>query len=201
MKVSPRVFTTEELKNQPDNTISIQHFLPTEDFFEAAGDAKVITIIRNPYDTFVSSFFYANNFPEILEASPLPTPGKMMLGKDIEHPDVVQFIKEHFGGTLHLGVEWKKSGKSFLLKYEDLHATPFIKVKHVVDYIQPMERKKIERGVFRSTVGEMRKISDRMKRHVRKGVVGDWQNHLNEEHLEAFSQYSDAFKELGYEMA
>src|SRR3954453_1839028 len=47
-----------------DNTVFHQHFLPTPRFFKIAEDVncRLLTAIRNPYDTFVSLYFYVQNF-------------------------------------------------------------------------------------------------------------------------------------------
>lgn len=60
----------------------------------------------------------------------------------------------------------------------------------------------LERKSFKNLSGGRRRGQENAKSHYRKGVPGDWTNHLNDEHVRVFRQhYGDLLMKLGYETA
>ncbi len=58
----------------------------------------------------------------------------------------------------------------------------------------------IEMKSFKGMTGGRKKGQENVKNHFRKGVAGDWRNHLNEEHIAAFREkYNPVLLKLGYE--
>lgn len=192
-----RALTIEELAKIPDNTISIHHFYPTDEFFNAVPDAYVFTIIRDPYDTFVSTYFYANNFQDIV----VP-PGDLMFGKNIQHPDVLTFLADHFGNTLQLAADWVECNKTRIVRYENLHKDCFNFIKTETNSINPSVTDiDIQKSILFSDVDRIRKMGVGMKKHMRKSIVGDWKNHLTRDHLNIMKdKFGDLISRLGYDV-
>src|SRR5215204_40569 len=107
-----------------NRSIFHQHFLPTDDFLSITEsiNCQIISAIRDPYDTFVSLYFYIQRFGE--DYIKARDPNATAIGKPIDHPDVLCLLKHSYRENLLLGVEWIDSGKSLIIRYEDLHNDP-----------------------------------------------------------------------------
>jgi hypothetical protein len=183
------------------NSIFHQHFRPTEDFVDLAKELNciLITTLRNPYDAFVSFYFHIqNNSRQFAE----PHPNAKILGKPIDHPDVIRFAgtrKGGFGAQLVWARRWVACECSHIIRYEDLHSDPLAALRKVTDAIQPMTDAEIQHAIDESSAEKMRGLSRSLRRHVRKATVGDWRNHLNNDHLTAFREnYPGIIRKLGY---
>jgi hypothetical protein len=188
----------------PDDAIFHQHYWPTNRLFKLTKslDIDVVTILRNPYDTFVSLFYYVQNFPDVIVPG---HPLHFMYGKDIGHPVVLDYIgrvENGFGIHIKLAKHWLDDGRSILIRYEDLKADTFDTVKYVTERIWPVEDENIQDAMDATSAQRMREKSNILSRHIRKASVGDWRNHLTEDHLEVFrSNYWEWIEQLGYEVA
>ena len=70
--------------------------------------------------------------------------------------------------------------------------------KHTIT-VQLLE-KIIEMKSFKRMSGGRKQGQENVKNHFRKGVPGDWRNHLNEEHIRFFKkEYNPVLLKLGYE--
>jgi hypothetical protein len=156
----------------------------------------LLTVIRDPYDLFVSFYYHMQNFPEKFQTE--QDPRHVVIGKSFDHPDVVNYLNDDFGRILRKGIAWVHSGKSIVVRYEDLHRDGIGTMIRVTDQIKPVERAAVEQAVDACRASNMRK---KMAKHVRKATVGDWQNHLGPEHLAIFrDKYGDMIRSLGYEV-
>jgi hypothetical protein len=187
-----------------DNSIFHQHYWPTDRLFRLADSSKIdiVTIIRNPYDTFVSLFYYVQNFPEIVDSG---HPLYFIHGKKIDDPEILDFMnrfEEGFGIHLQLAVNWVNDGRSTLIRYEDLKKDTYGTLKIVTDHLLPIDESTIQNAISAASASNMRRKSDVLSRHIRKASVGDWRNHLSEDHLKIFREnYRELIENLGYNVA
>ncbi|MGD8751682.1 MAG: sulfotransferase domain-containing protein [Anaerolineales bacterium] len=187
-----------------DDAIFHQHYWPTNRLFKLTNSLAiyVVTILRNPYDTFVSLFYYVQNFPEIIGPG---HPLHFIHGKSIDHPEVLDFIKRVEGGFgihLVLANKWLKDGRSILIRFEALKSDTYQTVKSITDQIQPVTDAVIHQALEETSAKRMREKSNILSRHIRKASVGDWRNHLTQAHLNVFKTYhGDLIENLGYEVA
>jgi hypothetical protein len=188
-----------------DNTIFHQHFSPTEAFFnliESIG-CQVVTTIRSPYDTFVSLFYFVQNFPKQFNRPEDPL--HVLCGKPIDHPDVLNYISqgdEGFGLHIQVALEWLESHKTIIIRYENLQKEPVQELKRATDQIFPTTSAAIKDAIQACKAEKMRSQRKAWAKHIRKAETGDWQNHLTEAHLEVFrSRHGDLIQKLGYEVA
>lgn len=105
-----------------ENSIFHQHFEPTQIFLDFVKSQKlhIVTILRNPYDEFVSLYFFVQNFPNKFDASHHLY---ILKNKPIEHPDVITFLEDMdlgFRVYLDLANAWLKSNRSKIVYYENL---------------------------------------------------------------------------------
>lgn len=189
-----------------DNSIFHQHFAPRPDFLNLAEStgAKLVTIIRNPYDTFVSLYFFVQNFPQFYRTEKNPL--NVLIGKPIDHPDVLEFIGNPQGFGVHIAsaLRWSDCGKSIIVKYEDLRSNPVLELKKITSQIGEVEDGILRRAIEQCSQDNMRKQFRKRnaKEHMRKGEVGDWQNHLTKAHLDIIRKtYPSFIGRLGYAVA
>ncbi len=184
-----------------DNSIFHQHLNPEEEFFQIMGQigGTVLTTIRNPYDVFVSLYYFVQNFPENFSnpANSL----HILSGKPLHHPDVIDYIKRvPRGFRVHILIakRWLDGGRTLVVRYEDLHRDTVNELHRVTDNILPVSRKRLEKAVAECSAGMLSRQNDAMNKHIRKAMVGDWKNHLNEDHLEAFRVHAKLIESIGY---
>jgi hypothetical protein len=192
-----------------DGTIFHRHYDYSPalvDAIEGAG-AKVVTIVRDPYDAFVSQFFttqeQANN-PNLLARREgyFDRPRQVLLGKPIDHPDVVAFLAAgRFKGHLKKGNDWIHGGRTAVVRYEALKADTAGELRRLAEWFGPVADERIVAAVETCSVENMRRMGKHRAKHVRKGTVGDSTNHLTAEHLAVFRDtYGDLIRRLGYEV-
>jgi hypothetical protein len=171
---------------------------------------KVIQMIRDPRDQLISRVFHIRRdethkwHEQLKEAS---------LEKAIE---LCIEGREGLPGT-RMMVEWTQSWinsefELIAVRYEKLIGDPEIEFHKVLDHLRVdlsdgLVKAIIERNQFeRLSAG--RKFWNKARRrgqadptsHFRKGIVGDWQNYLNEEHKAQFKEVAgDKLIELDYE--
>ena len=159
----------------------------------------IITVVRNPYDVFTSLYFYIQNFPTAFIAA--NNAGSIAIGKSIDHPDVLRFLEENFRKQLMRSVSWMQSGRALVVRYEDMHRDAFGTIGNLVEQIEPAHESWIVRAIELCSAARMRKRDEWMEKHIRSAVIGDWQNHLSNVHLEIFrSSHADLVEILGYDV-
>jgi hypothetical protein len=185
-----------------DGTIFHQHYRCSDEFCHAveAVPAHLVTIIRNPYDAFVSTYF------TIQQRAANGNLGKsrstVLAGKPLDHPDTLAFLESGgYRGNLRRADEWLHSGRATVLRYEELLRDPMGTLTRVSEQIAPVAPERIARAVEECSAENMRQRSRAMARHVRMATVGDSKNHLDEQHLRIFRErYADLIRRLGYEV-
>lgn len=187
----------------PDDSIFHQHFAPTPLFLDLTADLSctLVTIIRNPYDTFVSLYHFVQNFPGMF--AQLDNPLNRIRGKPIDDPDVVEFLRDKTGGfRIHIlsAKKWLDSERSIILRYEDLSDEPVRVMTEVTRRIRSVSEEIIRDAIESCSVPNMRGAFLQNRKHIRKGTVGDWQNHLSGEHLDAVKSHAGLIKALGYQV-
>jgi hypothetical protein len=185
-----------------DGTIFHQHYDYSDELCRLveAIPAHLITIVRDPYDAFVSTYFTmqrhaATNTREGWKKAHLA-------GKPLDHPDVLAFLRR--GGyrkNLYKAADWMHSGRAKVLRYEELQRDPVSELKRVTDQIDPVAPEVIARAVEECSAENMRQRGAGMAKHVRTATVGDSKKYLGEEHLAVFRElYADLIQGMGYEV-
>lgn len=186
----------------PDGTIFHQHYDYSDDLAAAiaAVPAHIVTIVRDPYDAFVSAYY---NLQKHLEDG--LRQGRrtdIMLGKPLSHPDVLAYLRNGgFRGNMTRAKEWMHSGRTIVVRYEGLHADPLAELTRVADAIQPVPRETIQQAIDACSAETMRRQGGARAGHVRTARVGDSKQQLSEEHLAIFrDKHGDLIRSLGYEV-
>jgi hypothetical protein len=184
-----------------DGTIFHQHYRYSDEFCRAveAVPAHLVTIIRDPYDAFVSSYFTIQQ--RAADNNLGRSKSTVLAGKPLHHPDVLTYLENGvYRGNLRRADEWLHSGRAVVLRYEDLTHDPMDALARATDQIAAVAPERIARAIEECSAENMRQRRG-MAKHVRKATVGDSKNHLGEEHFRIFRErYGDLIRRLGYEV-
>lgn len=188
--------------NFPDGTIFHQHYDYTDELADLvdAVPAHIVTIIRDPYDGFVSSYFTIQQHKDTGRRSGRRT--DVIAGKSLSDPEVMEFLRKGgFRNNMRRAKEWLESGRTLVVRYERLHSDPIEELRSVTDKIQPVSDERIAAAVAACSADNMRKLGGGKSKHVRAAKVGDSREKLTAEHLAVFrDQYADMIRALGYEV-
>lgn len=191
-----------EEANFPDGTIFHQHYDYKEELADLveAVPAHIVTIIRDPYDGFVSSYFTIQQHKDNGRRAGRRT--DVMAGKSLSDPDVVEYLRNGgFRNNLRRAKEWLESGRTLVVRYERLHSDPIAELRAVTDKIEPVPDERIAAALETCSAENMRQMGGPKSQHVRAAKVGDSREKLNEEHLAVFREkYADMIRALGYEV-
>jgi hypothetical protein len=190
-----------------DGRIFHQHCRYTPQMADAIASvpAHAVTIVRDPYDQFVSLFYWlqtrAASDQQRNKVRPRERPRDVLIGKTIDDPAALAYLGDKFKVYLERADGWLHSDRSVVFRYEELHRDPVAELKRGTDLIQPVDEEKIVRAVSTCSAENMRQQSAKMAQHVRSASVGDSKQRLSEPHLAIFrDQYADLVRGLGYEV-
>ena len=184
----------------PEDTIFHQHYdySPKIAALLASTDAKLVTIVRDPYDAFVSTYYTLQLHAESQNAK-----GRKLtelMGKSLDDRDVIDFLREGgYRNNLEKARDWARSGDAVVLRYEDLSRDPLGTLRGATMALGPVSEEQLGIAIDYCTADRMRERSKGGRSHVRSATVGDSRKKLNEEHFAAFRDaYGDVIADLGY---
>jgi hypothetical protein len=176
-----------------------QHFWPSEALFSITREhgIAIMTTLRDPYDQFVSWYFYIQNFAEAFVAH--GDPGRRAIGKPIDHADVLDLLADEFGSLLDQGIAWLEAGKSLIVRYEALHGDTAGVLAGASAHLNLPFMTTVERAVEGAQADVMRTEGADLQRHIWSGRSGAWHKHLSATHLELFrDRHASRVTRLGY---
>jgi Sulfotransferase domain len=182
-------------------TILHRHYPHSAELVERARavPCELVTVVRDPYDLFVSYYEHLQSFGVGRERSGAAS--VVMKGKPLDHPDVLGYLDHDFGRLLRRAVAWVESGDSLVVRYEDLHRDQAATLARLTAQIRPVAPAEIEAAVEACRADRMRQMSGNMAKHVRAATVGDSRQRLGPEHLAIFRErHADAVRRLGYDV-
>lgn len=183
----------------PEGAILHEHLYPKPELLDFADEAgvRLVTMLRNPYEVFVSFYFYANRMPHIFKGRP----AEVILGKPIDHPDVLRFLASDYRIHLNISVQWVESGRSSLVRYEALLADTAAELARLVQAWEPVRQEAVAEAVEYCSAEKMKKQGGWKASHIRSASVRTWDSHLTEAHLEIFrDNYRRHITTMGYEV-
>jgi hypothetical protein len=163
--------------------------------------AHQVTIIRDPYDVFVSLYFWEQERASRGLGRDRSRPRHVLYGKPIDDQDVLAYLADGFGRNRARATGWLHSGRAIPIRYEDLYSDPLNALRSLTDCITPVSAERLERAIADCRAEKMRQQDDKMKWHVREARVGDSREKLGRMHLEIFrTHHADSIRALGYEV-
>jgi hypothetical protein len=184
----------------PDNTIFHQHYDYSPEIVALlqAVPATIVTIVRDPYDAFVSTYYTMQ-----LHAESANQKGRRLtelMGKPLDDPEIISFLRHGgYENNLRKGRDWAVSGDAILFRYEDLIADPLKALRSAAPGIGPIDPAQFNVAIDYCTADRMRERTKGGKKHVRSATVGDSRTKLGQAHYDAFrAAYADLIRDLGY---
>lgn len=159
-------------------------------------DLKYVHIIRDGRDVSVSAWFHN------LRVNPTG------LKQRFSHfQNYVESIAQSWASDVQKARSFGRSypKQYFELHYEDLHRDPELVIQRLleflcVDYSQRMVDQCRQSGLFEKLSKGRKRGQENRSSFFRKGIIGDWKNHFNQECIDTFIQYGgDLLREMGYE--
>lgn len=184
----------------PDNTIFHQHYDYSPEIVDLlqAVPSTIVTIVRDPYDAFVSTYYTMQ-----VHAESENQKGRKLtelMGKSLDDPEIISFLRQGgYENNLRKGRDWAVSGEAILFRYEDLIADPIAALCSNAPRLGSIDPDQFAVAVDYCTADRMRERTKGGKKHVRTATVGDSKKQLNQEHFDAFRDaYADLIRDLGY---
>jgi len=197
----PGAFRSWAARGFPDGTIYHQHcrFSPTLcDAIEAV-PAHLVTIVRDPYDVFVSHYYWVQEQAAHHAERDDSRPKERLVGKPLTHPDAFAFLAEEFAGNLLRAEGWLTSGRAIVVRYEGLRDNPVAELTAATDAIAPVPAETIAAAVEACRAENMRQMGRQKAWQVSDAQFGAAREGLNAAHLAIFrEQYADRVRSLGY---
>ncbi len=165
--------------------------------------ARIATVIRDPYDQFVSLYYFvqAQADNENRAAKGKTRAADVMIDRPLDHPDVLDFLADGFRVDLVKGIQWLESGRSVVVRYEELHHDPLAALTRATEQIEPVDPDRITKAIEACQAQNLLRARKGLRRRIRSATVGDWRNHLAEEHLAIFrDRHAGLVRQLGYEV-
>lgn len=182
-----------------DESVLQEHYYPQAPVLKALEgvDCKIVTMLRNPYDAFVSYYHYANAQPEIFR----PYPSGSMIGRPIDHPDVINYLETDYRTQMQISAMWVKSRRSVVVRYEDMLVSPKTTLLALTRTLRPACNLRIEAAIRNNSADQLKKAGGWIAKHIRVGGTGDWKNQLTARHLSVFRKhYGPLIRFLGYDV-
>jgi len=190
----------------PDGTIFHQHRAYNREMVEAflAMPAKLVTIVRDPYDVFYSYHRWVQEPARMREGVAavsdrhLGHPRAALADRPLQDPSVLGYLETEFEKSLERSLRWSEDPDVLVVRYEDLHEDARGTLKRVTDGIQPVSLGRIDDAIASCAIDTMRAA---LPHTVKSGVVGGSRGKLGEEHLRIFRErHGDAIRALGYQV-
>ena len=184
----------------PDGTSFHQHYDYAPEVADAldAVPAHVVTIVRDPYDAFVSTYYTLQRHSA--ENNQKGRKFTELMGKPLNDPAVIDFLRRGgYRNNLEKARNWANSGRAVVLRYENLSQDPLAELGRATEMIAPVSVESIETAIDYCSADRMRQRTKGGSKHVRAATVGDSERQLTADHLEAFREaYAEIIAELGY---
>jgi hypothetical protein len=186
----------------PDGTIFHQHFDYDPEAADAllAAGAHLVTIVRDPYDAFVSTYYTLQQ--HAAEENRKGRKLTELMGLPLDDPAVIAFLRDGgYRNNLQKAIDWAASGRAVVLRYEDLSRDPLAALRRAAAEIRPVPDETLETAIDYCHADRMRERTKGGAKHVRAAKVGDSREKLTAEHLAAFRvAYADLIEALGYKV-
>jgi hypothetical protein len=163
--------------------------------------AHHVTMVRDPYDVFVSMYFWEQERSARGLGRDQPRPRHAMSGKPLDHPDVLAFLADGFGQHIARADGWLHSGRAIPIRYEALHRDPVAALGRLTGQIEAVSDERIAVAIEACRADRVRQQDEKMAWHVRAAKVGDSREKLGPEHLTIFRErHGNLIRSLGYEV-
>lgn len=167
---------------------------------------SVIYIVRNPLDVTVSYANHSGKDIETMVSNICNTNNCLCKRKHMLHNQLRQNL---LGWSDHASSWINSPNKLCLIRYEDMKLNPLETFKRAMNTLELNKTDKeildsLEKSSFKNLQNQekntrFKEAPQRCKSFFRKGIIGDWRNHLTEEQAQRIiTTHSKVMKQLGY---
>lgn len=194
-------FDPAEAEGHGARWIAHQHFYPEPALLSWAEQHGVVllTTTRHPGDVLISLYHYVQNY--VGETAGFGTEATMVSDARPFGEKTASFVKQAFHSLLDISIQWMDTGRSQVVRYEDLWRDPVGTLAALTSRIYPIELDAIERAVEQCDISVMRKMAGSDGKFFRKGGAGNWRQDLPPEIVALFGTvepYPAQLARLGY---
>jgi len=187
----------------PEGAIFHQHcrFSPALCDAIDAVPAFSASIVRDPYDVFLSYYYWVQEQARHRPDRGGQRPKDDLAGKALADPAVLSFLADHFGANLQRALGWLQSGRAVIVRYEGLKRDPLAELTVATNNLGPVPEATIARAIETCRAENMRQMGKQKQWQVSDAQLGATREGLQEAHLAIFRErYADQIQSLGYDV-
>jgi Sulfotransferase domain len=208
-------FSEAEADSLGNRWVTHQHFLPERPLlaWAAATQTHLLTMIRHPADTLVSLYHYCCNYADhykddaAITRALLADASERQATADLAHHvvdgELIRTLQERIMCDLNISISWIRSGRSTLVRYEDLRAEALTTLSGLTASIMPASRDRIQQAIDACAIEVLRDSYAIDSRFFRRALIGEWRSALPVEVLRRFAEeepFRSQLAFLGYEI-
>jgi hypothetical protein len=208
-------FSEAEADSLGNRWVTHQHFLPEQPLLDWAAKTQthLVTMIRHPADILVSLYHYCCNYPDhykedpgitlALEADAPARQETAELPHHVVDGKLLRVLQERIACDINISISWIRSGRSKLVRYEDLRVEPWWTLTMLAGSIAPVWNDRIEKGIEACDIAVLRDNYAIDSRFFRRALIGEWRSALPTHILRRFAEeepFRSQLSFLGYKV-
>jgi hypothetical protein len=198
-------FDADEVSGQGPRWIAHQHYFASPELIEYAQHNNImfVTTVRHPCDTLLSLFHFVRNCGSRPVFTNIGPPMQMVHDGEVMGEHTAAYVRESFAVLLDVSLGWIRSGKSHMVRYEDLKRDPLATLQGLTAGICPASDDRIQRAIELCDIDRMRQIPGEDPKFFRRGEVGRWRAEMPQQIIDILRHtepYPSQFAELGYSL-
>ena len=209
-------FSEAEADSLGNRWVTHQHFLPERPLLDWAAktQAHLVTMIRHPADILVSLYHYCCNYRRSLQGRPRRSRWRwrQTRQRDRKLPDLphhvvdgelLRILQERIMCDVNISVSWIRSGRSSVVRYEDLRIEPLQTLSTLAESIAPVSRDRVEQAIEACDIKVLRDNYAIDSRFFRRALIGEWRSVLPTHVLRRFAEeepFRSQLSFLGYKV-
>jgi len=203
-------FSETEADSLGNRWVTHQHFLPERPLLNWAARTRthLLTMIRHPADILVSLYHYCCNYPDHYKEDPAVSAA---LAADVEQRratadlphhvvdgELLRVLQERIMCDVNISISWIRSGRSSVVRYEDLRAEPQQTLSTLAETITPVSRDGVERAIHACDIKVLRDNYAIDSRFFRRALIGEWRSALPIHVLHRFAEEEPFRSQLSF---
>jgi hypothetical protein len=208
-------FSESEADSLGNRWVTHQHFLPDRPLltWAARTQAHLLTMIRHPADILVSLYHYCCNYPDhykgdvavaaVLAADAEERQATADLPHHVVDGELLRLLQERIMCDVNISISWIRSGRSSVVRYEDLRVESLKTLRALTASIAPVSRDRIAKAIEACDIQVLRDSHAVDSRFFRRALIGEWRSVLPSHILHRFAKeepFRSQLSFLGYKV-
>ena len=208
-------FSEAEADSLGNRWVTHQHFLPDRPLlaWAARTQTHLVTMIRHPADILVSLYHYCCNYPDHYKGDVAVSAA---LGADADEREatahlphhvvdgvLLRLLQERIMCDVNISISWIRTGRSILVRYEDLRLQPLKTLSTLAESIAPVSKDRISQAIEACDIKVLRDNYAIDSRFFRRALIGEWRSVLPTDVLHRFAReepFRSQLSFLGYDV-